>query len=167
MRHIKFDKKFKHKGKERGKMAEKAGNKKPKYMSVEWFQMKEETTKDISYRLEPDDMCEWEGLVAPNGDFYSCGFGMHAIKAWRLILTHPERFGLNPTDEEKDEWMMPRNVYEFLDIAIDHGWAATREIGGSCYYTLPVRTTKAQMDTIFCAMQKHGVRLDTEELMCC
>ena len=141
--------------------------KKVKYMSEEWFIMKEITTHDISFRLEPDDIREWEGLISPSGDFYSCGFGMHAIKAWRLIMMRPEKFGINLTEAEREEMRIPGNVYKFLDIAIEHGWAATREIGGSNYYTLPQRPTKAQVNTIFDAAEKHHRRVDMTELLFC
>ena len=142
-------------------------NRKPKYFSDEWFEMKEKTTGDVSFRLQPDDITCWEGLIAPNGDFYSCGFGMHAVKAWRLIVTHPEKFGMEIEEEQKAKWMCPENVYLFLDMAIQKGWAATREIGGQSYISYPMRPTKAQVNAIFDAMEKHQIRINPDELLCC
>lgn len=150
---------------ERLMRTEQKENSEPEYFSDEWFLYKEKTEHDISYRLTPDDIECWEGLIAPNGDFYSCGFGHHAAKAWHLIAKYPEKFGIQITPDTQPYDIYPGDIEKCLDIIIEKGWCATREICGSYYCTLPIRPTKAQINRIFEAMLKHDIRMDTTELM--
>lgn len=60
------------------------------YLSDQWFAEEYQKTQDINYTTEPDDIQRWEGLIAPNGDFYSCNFGRHNQKAYYLLVKHPE-----------------------------------------------------------------------------
>lgn len=65
----------------------------PKYQSPEWMYYMYQTTKERQYNMYPDNIDCWEGLIAPNGDFYSVDFGSHNIKAYYLCLTYPKKFG--------------------------------------------------------------------------
>lgn len=56
------------------------------FLSNEWFKQQFEHTHNLEYNIVPDNIIRWEGLIAPNGDFFSCEFGGHLAKAHYLIL---------------------------------------------------------------------------------
>lgn len=128
-------------------------------MTPEWFTYKLQLEKSVQYLLEPDGMKNWEGLIAPNGDFYSVNFGGHNQKAYFLLHKMPHAFGY--TKESLDTSDI--DMSNALDTLIDHGWCATRSVMMDSYL-LCHRPTKAQINTIFDAIQKFGVQLNTEDL---
>ena len=134
----------------------------PSYLSKDWFAFQYRMKKSVQYQLEPDDMKNWEGLIAPNGDFYSCEFGGHNQKAYFLIVQNPERF--STTEEEvRDSIGGSIDMTNALDTLIEFGWCATRSVGFESYL-LCDRPTKAQINRIFDAIQKFKVSLDTKAL---
>ncbi len=143
------------------------------FWSTEWFDVHYKKDNDINYNVHPDDIDNWEGLIAPNGDFYSCSFGGHNIKAWYLMITQPELFNLpfKFTDESTGSERMTAlhenkiEAEKALDLATKQGWCATRFLP-TCgeYVTLPEfpkKLTKQQINRIFDDMLKHDVHLDT------
>lgn len=141
------------------KAYEKENEKEPVYMTQEWFTYKLKIEKSVQYLLEPDNMQNWEGLIAPNGDFYSVNFGGHNQKAYFLLHKNPESFGFTKDSLEQSSIDMSNA----LDTLIEHGWCATRSVMMDSYL-LCHRPTKAQINAIFDAIQKFGVNLNTEEL---
>ena len=110
------------------------------------------------YLIRPDDYDTWEGLISPNGDFYSCDFGGHNAKAYFIMAVYPEKF-----PNLKDERIDSLDMSTALDEILKHGWCATRYLPtcGS-YIQLPEngRVTKAQKDAIFDAKVKHDISVD-------
>ncbi len=113
---------------------------------------------------KPDNYKTFVGLIAPNGDFYSAGYGAHELKAYFLIQKCPDMFpdieNYGTTDRDNA-----------LDTIIKYGWCATRylpSIGG--YITVPSdlgsikRVTKAQENAIFTAALKHNIKIDTHQI---
>lgn len=141
------------------KACEKENEKEPVYMTQEWFAYKLKIEKSVQYLLEPDNMQNWEGLIAPNGDFYSVNFGGHNQKAYFLLHKNPESFGFTKDSLEQSSIDMSNA----LDTLIEHGWCATRSVMMDSYL-LCHRPTKEQINAIFDAIQKFGVNLNTEEL---
>lgn len=135
--------------------------KEPEYLSHEWFVYQYERTKDITYHLQPDDMEKWEGLIAPNGDFYSCEFGGHNSKAYYLLTQHPEWAPISEKSQQKDI-----RIDNALDVLIANGWCATRSVMYDHYVlpSFPKKPTKAQLDCILHAIDKHEVHINTYEL---
>jgi len=114
---------------------------------------------DRHFMLLPDSYNKWEGLIAPNGDFYSCDFGGHNAKAYHLICAYPEKF------PNIDYEHLGCDSSNSLDDILRQGWCATRYLPiYGCYIELP-RTmrrecTKAQKDAIFDAKIRHNVAVD-------
>lgn len=133
----------------------------PSYLSKEWFAFQYHMKKSVQYQLEPDDIKNWEGLIAPNGDFYSCEFGGHNQKAYFLIVQNPERF--STTKEQLQASIGPIDMTNALDTLIEFGWCATRSVVFDSYL-LCDRPTKAQINTSFDAIQKFNISLDTKAL---
>lgn len=143
------------------------------FWSTEWFDVHYKKENDINYNVHPDDIDNWEGLIAPNGDFYSCSFGGHNIKAWYLMITHPELFNLpfkftsESTGSERITALHENKIEaeNALDFATKQGWCATRFLPTCGEYVtlpeLPKKPTKQQINRIFDAMLKHDVHLDT------
>ncbi len=73
--------------------------------------------REICYVTDPDEFISPYGLIDPDGNYYSCGFGGHGVKAYSLIKRYPERF-----DMDKE------SVKEFLstgdesEILYEKGW---------------------------------------------
>lgn len=117
------------------------------------------TRKDLMYQILPDNYEKWEGLISPNGDFYSCDFGGHNAKAYHIMTAFPEKF---PNfDYENNHLQMS----EALDDLLSQGWCATRYLPTIGNYIELPRTelgkcTKAQKDAIFDAKIKHDVNVD-------
>lgn len=141
------------------KAYETENKKEPRYMTPEWFAYKLKLEKSVQYLLEPDNMQNWEGLIAPNGDFYSVNFGGHNQKAYFLLHKNPKAFGFTKDSLEQSSIDMSNA----LDTLIEHGWCATRSVMMNSYL-LCNRPTKAQINAIFDAIQKFEVNLNTEEL---
>lgn len=115
---------------------------------------------DRMYLILPDDYEEWEGLIAPNGDFYSCSFGGHNAKAHHLIFCYPEKFPNIDFDNLKGGEITSSNA---LDTLLANGWCATRWLPtNGAYIDIPTngRFTKAQSDAIWDAKIKHEVSVD-------
>lgn len=115
--------------------------------------------RDRMYLILPDDYEEWEGLIAPNGDFYSCDFGGHNAKAYHIICVYPSKFP--NLDYENLSYMDMTNA---LDRLLEQGWCATRFLPSMGAY-INVRTdgkplTKAQENAIFDAKIKHDISVD-------
>lgn len=117
-----------------------------------------------SLSTKPDDYKTFVGLIAPNGDFYSAGYGAHELKAYFLIKNCRSQF---PGIEEYGK--VDRD--NALDTIIKYGWCATRylpSMGG--YITVPSdlgsikRVTKAQKNAIFTAALKHNIKIDTHQI---
>lgn len=158
-----FSRRRKHREEERinnlMKMAEKEAAKQiqkmvteeePEYLTPEWIDYQYRITKDLDYRMTPDDLECWEGLIAPNGDFYSCGFAKHSSKAWNLLHYMPKRFPELPKTLE---------LYNALDFIRDCGWCATRSVNGDhCMFS--EHPTRAQIETMMKAAYKHDVSAD-------
>ena len=115
----------------------------------------------IDNNIFPDDYDEWEGLIAPNGDFYSCTFGGHNGKAYSLLCAYPEKF---PKIDYNNKCF---SVYNALDTLLNQGWCATRtDDCGNPYLDIPSngRITKAQENAIFDVKIKYDIDVDLEIL---
>lgn len=136
----------------------------PEYMTNDWFDYEFKYTKELQYLMQPDDIINWEGLIAPNGDFYSVNFGGHNVKAYYLMVRYPEKFGFKKGWHQNNHKIRIDNG---LDELLEHGWCATRSVMFDQYVTppLPKQPTKAQVNTILQAIDKHGVTINTEELI--
>lgn len=135
----------------------------PEYLTDAWFAYQYKHTKEKMYCMEPDDIDCWEGLIAPNGDFYSCDFGGHNAKAYYLLVRHPE--WINSTKEDIMNSVSIR-MDNSLDILLEQGWCATRSVMYEHYLMppLPQKPTKHQLNRIFDAIIKHDIHIPTEEL---
>lgn len=116
------------------------------------------TDKQIYYIL-PDNYEKWEGIIAPNGDFYSCSFGGHNVKAYHIMLAYPEKF---PNIDYSELSIDCANA---LDTILEQGWCATRRSPITGNYVDPPkmnegRYTSAQKSAIFDAKIKHNVSVD-------
>lgn len=135
----------------------------PLYLTPEWFQYQYNLTNDLCYVMKPDDITNWEGLIAPNGDFYSVTFGSHNAKAYYLLHRHPEKCHIS-LDELEEKHITLDNA---LDLLIEHGWCATRSVMYDQYVlpSFPKRPTKRQIETIIKAIQKHQATININELL--
>lgn len=131
--------------------------------SKEWAAYEYKQTKDLVYLLQPDDYITFEGLIAPNGDFYSCNFGHHTIKAYHLIRTIPQKCQI-PESVYKTEHITIDNA---MDTLIENGWCATRTVLYDSYLLppLPKKPTKHQIESIIAAAQKHNKYINMQTLM--
>ena len=112
---------------------------------------------DRMWFLLPDEYEEWEGLIEPNGNFYSCDFGGHNAKACHLLEAYPEKF--------HDVDYASIDTTNALDDILKQGWCATRYLPTlGCYIQMPRtqsgRCTKAQENAIFDAKIKHDVNVN-------
>lgn len=113
------------------------------------------------YLILPDEYERWEGLIAPNGDFYSCSFGGHNAKAYYLLASYPEKFP--NLDYETD--FATCDVSNSLDTLLNQGWCALRWLPSIGAYIMTPRNnngkiTKAQENAIFDAKLAHDVSVD-------
>ena len=108
----------------------------------------------INEKTEPDDFDRWEGLIAPDGKFFSCDFGGHEVKAMHIM---------------KNFFPHTETGRSCLDTLIGKlGWCATRciSINDGHYITIPLdlgsekRITKAQKETVWNAAIKNGLAAD-------
>ena len=126
---------------------------------IERIEGKTLTDSDRTWILVPDDYEEWEGLISPTGDFYSCDFGGHNIKAYHLLMAYPEKF---PGIDYENDGLKSIDMSNALDDLLEQGWCATRYLPTMGYFielprTLSRKCTKAQIDAIFDAKIKHDV----------
>ena len=117
------------------------------------------SNRELMYQILPDNYEKWEGLISPNGDFYSCDFGGHNAKAYHIMTAFPEKF---PNFDYENNQLA---VSEALDDLLSQGWCATRYLPTIGNYIELPRTelnkcTKAQKDAIFDAKVKHNVEVD-------
>lgn len=109
----------------------------------------------------PDDIVKWEGLISPTGDFYSCTFGGHNLKAYNILMAYPEKFSK----------MERVHMDSALDNLMEFGWCATRFLPfRGEYLEIPPessgkRVTKAQKDKIWEAIVKHDAHPDNMYLI--
>lgn len=139
-------------------------NDEPEYETPEWFDYQFQHTKEHQYNMHPDNIENWEGLIAPNGNFYSVDFGSHNIKAYYLLITHAEQFRKTPDYFRNSTTIRADNA---LDTLLEYGWCATRSVMYD-QYVLPSNTnkpTKQQLNRIFDAIDKHNVYINTDELV--
>lgn len=134
------------------------------FLSTEWFKQQFESTHNLEYNIVPDNIIRWEGLIAPNGDFFSCEFGGHLAKAHYLILKYPTRFGLPPDLNFETKLKLCGDMSLSLDYLIQHGWCATRYMAHIGHYiTAPIHMTHAQINTLYDAIIKHNVNMDISQ----
>lgn len=113
----------------------------------------------IDYSVRPDDIERFEGLIDPQGNFYSCTFGGHNIKAYHIMKTYYKRFGFKKRSDVSRKY----SNYMALDPLVqDFGWIAVRDhsIGGGIFLTVSSvkRPTKTQINRIYDDMEKHNVK---------
>ena len=157
--------------KEYEKEAQKQFENEPKFMSDEWFEYKYNTEDDkFSYYLEPDNYENWEGVIDPDGNFYSCHFGGHNLKSFYLILKYPNKFGIKASGSMLDlefeiDQKLDVDAGNGLDFIVKHGWCATRHIGGRYFIELPTNNhlTQKQINAIFDASIKHDININEIE----
>lgn len=129
---------------------------------TEHIEAKTLTDSDRIWTLVPDDYEEWEGLISPNGDFYSCDFGGHNAKAYHLLMAYPEKF---PGIDYDNDGLKSIDIDNALDDLLKQRWCATRYLPLMGHFielpkTLRRECTKAQINAIFDAKIKHDVPVD-------
>lgn len=135
----------------------------PEFLSPEWMKYQYQQTREITYLTEPDNIEHWEGLIAPNGDFYSVEFGGHNQKAYFILIMHADLFQQTPEYFINHPNIRADNA---LDTLLEYGWCATRSIMFDHYVLPPSRKglTTAQYNRIFDAGTKHDVKIDYDEV---
>lgn len=110
---------------------------------------KELTVDELKKNVEPDDFLSEYGLIDKNGNYYSCGFAGHHIKAYYLIQKKLTYYQEKYPDYKEE-------MYDFdkaLDILYEEGWVIIRNplAGGQVFfdYRGDRRPTKHQIDTAF------------------
>lgn len=123
----------------------------------------------IDYVMLPDDIINWQGLISPKGEWFSCSFAGHNQKAYFIIRTHPEWFNLEHLTKEE---VYKLEIHNALDFLLKAGWCACRSrMPGSGFYLdgPPIssgkRATKAQSDKIWEAIVKHDVRPENMDII--
>lgn len=135
--------------------------------------LKEREPIDIGYDVKPDNIINFEGLIDPEGNFYSCDFGGHNVKAYHILLTYWDKFDFDKLIGTKINSRQEARVLHMdtaLDVIIDAGWIATRYLPHrGCYLTykddISFRATKAQKNTIWEALTKHERKLNDYSLI--
>lgn len=129
--------------------------------------LKETDPLEIGYDVKPDIIINFEGLIDPKGNFYSCDFGGHNLKAYNLLLTYWDQFDfktlIGREIKSRTEVKM-LHMDKALDAIIEAGWIATRYLPCRGHYLsykddILFKATKAQKDTIWEALTKHEVKL--------
>ena len=127
------------------------------------------------YDIYPDDLINFEGLIAPDGKFYSCEFGGHNIKSYHVMQAYYSKFKYRDKDGKLQPFVRRSQIDEHtrslnaLDLLLENGWIATRynNITGaniaakmdSNYSTTTVKLTKAQKNTAWDVIIKHDIKL--------
>lgn len=110
----------------------------------------------LDHRIIPDDMEKFEGLIRPDGAFFSCEFGGHNIKAFHYIAAYYKEFGFSSRNEVYKQVPMD----QALDYLIEAGWIATRympSIGNyiSAKQDIHYEPTKEQKNSAWNVIVKH------------
>lgn len=96
------------------------------------------------------------GLVSPNGEWYDCGFGEHTGTAGKIILKHPDKFGMTA----HKAFEIAYDCYAGpLDFLYEKGWVALRnpDMGNPYLDMAPdTKPTKEQEQTIFEYIEHFG-----------
>lgn len=123
----------------------------------------DELEEEKDYTVIPDDMKSWTGLIAPNGDFYSCDYSNHNILAQKLLTKQTELF---PNITASDLEYVNEYPDRALDVLLAQGWCATRQLPNRGEYvdvpTDGIRVKKMQKETIRKAMEKFNIQLDID-----
>lgn len=102
---------------------------------------------DLNEITTPDQFLSEYGLIDPSGNYYSCYFAGHHIKAYNIL---------------KARGVIGYNFEKALDKLYSDGWAFIRnpDLGGSVFfdYRADRRPTKHQIDTAFDHMIKFDER---------
>lgn len=136
----------------------------PEYLSKEWFDYQWQKTKEYKYLMTPDNLERWEGLIAPNGDFYSCEFGSHNAKAYYILVCHADWFNKSQKDIKNNDSIRIDNA---LDKLLEYGWCATRSVLADNYVLppFPKNPTRTQCQCILDAINKyHIININCKEL---
>lgn len=135
--------------------------------------LRENEPMEIGYDVKPDIIFNFEGLIDPKGNFYSCDFGGHNLKAYNLLLTYWDQFDfktlIGKEIKSRTELRMLQ-MDKALDVIIDAGWIATRYLPHRGHYLsykpdISFRATKVQKDTIWEALTKFEVKLSDYSLI--
>ena len=114
------------------------------------------TEDELNKRTDPDDFLSEYGLIDPSGNYYSCKFAGHHVKAY-YILAKRER--VNP-----DTDIFHLNFDEALDKLYSEGWVLIRnpDPRGSVFFDFrgDRRPTKKQIDAAF----SHMIKFDEPTL---
>lgn len=108
------------------------------------------TEKNPTYLPMPEGQFTRYGLIAPNGDFYSCEFGAHAAAAIYLC----EQLRLSPNDVPTEERVM-FDIDKAKDELYDRGWifiysgGNAQEAFFSKWGAIPENFPKKQFDTAY------------------
>lgn len=146
----------------------------PEYGTKEYmhYMYSTEASKNdrLNYYIEPDNYETKLGLIAPNGAYYSCSFAGHNLKAWNLMLTHPELFGIQiPEGTKPEEFIYTiTSSDKALDEILKRGWCAIRYQSSFGYYITQDenrRLTKKQVDAIFDVTVKYDLPIDTRKII--
>lgn len=112
----------------------------------------------INNQTEPDDFESIYGLIDKAGNYYSCGYGGHHVKAFNILQKNI------PLREKYKEEYKVVTFNNALDLLYDDGWAILRnlQLGGAIFfdYKGTKRPTKKQIDTAF----DHMIRFDEKTL---
>ena len=109
-----------------------------------------EFTESLGRKVDPDEFNSEYGLINKMGEYYSCGFAEHEVKAMQIIIGNPESFGISREDERIVNQDLSEN---WLDILYNDGWIIIRNpyVNSAPYIDIAPgkRATKYQIDTVF------------------
>ncbi|WP_373261979.1 hypothetical protein [Hungatella hathewayi] len=122
---------------------------------------------DIEYDVRPDDITNFEGLIDQNGNFYSCSFGGHNLKAYNILRTYWDKFDFKKligVEVYSRTGVRKIHMDKALDVIVDAGWIAARSYPFCGYYLshkddISFRATREQKNTIWEALVKHDIKL--------
>lgn len=111
--------------------------------------------ESLNQKPEPDDLLSEYGLIDREGNYYSCMFAGHHVKAQCIIENNRTRFGFEEQYVSCDK---------ALDTLYNLGWAIIRNpnIGGAVFldYDYDYPPTKKQIDKMF----DHMIRFKEHKL---
>jgi len=128
---------------------------------------------NLSYNLFPDDIIYWDGLISPKGEFFSCEFGGHNMKAFFIIKTYYNKFKYKTADKiysifsNREEVMEKIDYDRALDLLLENGWVSTHlsPMGALLQFKeYNFWLTKDQKNCIWDAIFKHNVTLKDDDL---
>ena len=115
---------------------------------------KELTEEELNRRTDPDDFISEYGLIDPSGNYYSCKFAGHHVKAFHIIAKK----------EDKNPNFFNLSFDEALDKLYSEGWVIIRnpDPRGSVFFDFrgDRRPTKKQIDAAF----SHMIKFDEPTL---